>query len=199
MHTRGLALAGVLLASGLAVAGCARLEHPTAQPHPSVSIPPGEGDFSAAPSPSASPTPAHAAGGTCKLVDYGSVEAATGTRFEVAAASTAHGAASCALQVLYSDHPDLVLAVADTQADAKAFAKAEPDGANTIKGLGAAAYSRVLGPSGSAGPVVEIAWLGRHDKIVTMRYTYSSDVGTHTASGAVGKLVAYAKNVESRR
>lgn len=199
MRSRRLALAGVALAAGLAVAGCARLEHPTAVPTPSISMPPGEGQFQSAPSPSPSPTPAQAAGGTCKLVDYDSVEQATGTRFEVAAAGHADGASSCALQVLYADYPDLVLAVAGTKADAKAFAKAEPDGASTVSGLGSAAYSRVTAGSGDAGPAVEVGWLGKHHDIVTLRYTYPASASTETARAAVSKLVAYAKHLEARR
>lgn len=199
MRSRRLALAGAALAAGLAVAGCARLEHPTAVPTPSISMPPGQGEYQSAPSPSPSPTPAQAAGGTCKLVDYDSVEQATGTRFEVAAASEADGASSCALQVLYGDYPALVLAVAGTDADAKAFTKAEPDGSAKVSGLGSAAYSRVLGGSGDAGPAIEIGWLGKHKEIVTLRYTYPASASTETAQGAVSKLVAYAKHLEAHR
>lgn len=199
MRMSGLVLAGAVAAAGLAATGCAQLAHPTAKPQPTVSIPAGENEFESAPSPSPSPTPARAAGGACKLVDYDSVERATGTRFEVAAASTANGAHSCALQVLYSDHPDLVLAIADTDADAKAFKKAEPDGVDKVEGLGSAAFSRVLAAGDDAGPVVEVAWLGKHGQIVTLRYTNPSTVSAKTASGQVDNLIGYAKRVESRR
>jgi hypothetical protein len=201
-HSGVLAVAGALLVAGLAVSGCARLEHPTGggDPQPSGQAEPtGIGVFGAAPSPSASPTPAQAAGGTCRLLDYDSVEAATGTQFQVAAASSSSGAKTCALQVLYSDYPDLVLSVVGTKADAKAFGKAAPDDANTVQGLGSAAYSRVLGASDGAGPVIEVAWLGQHAQIVSLRYTYPRGTSASTASGAVSKLVTYARAIERKR
>ncbi|GAA3511256.1 hypothetical protein [Actinocatenispora rupis] len=195
-----LTAVGALLVAGLALTGCSRLEHPTGDPTPAGSAAPtGVGVFGAAPSPSASPTPAQQAGGTCKLLDYDSVEAATGTRFQVAAASTASGARTCALQVLYSDYPDLTLSVVDTKADAKAFGKAAPSDASTVKGLGSAAYSRVLGAGDGAGPVVEVTWLGQHKQIVSLRYTYPKGTSATTAGRSVSKLVRYAGSIEGKR
>jgi|GEM_PF-3339205 len=201
MRTRSVAIAGALLAGVAVLAGCDRLAHPTAN-DPSSSAPPapaGAGDFERAPSPSPSPTPARAAGGTCTLLDYASVARATGTQFEVAAASSSSGAKTCALQVLYSDYPDLVLSVVGTEADAKAFTAAAPDDSSSVSGLGSAAYSRVLAAGNGAGPAVEVAWLGKHKQIVTLRYTYPKDVGAHTASDHVGALTRYARSIEARR
>lgn len=200
-HSGVLAVAGALLVAGLAMSGCARLEHPTGgDPRPSGQAEPtGIGVFGAAPSPSASPTPAQAAGGTCRLLDYDSAETATGTEFQVAAASTSSGAKTCALQVLYSDYPDLVLSVVGTKADAKAFGKAAPDDADTVRGLGSAAYSRIIAADGDAGPAVEVAWLGQHAQIVSLRYTYPSNTPGSTARGAVSNLVTYAKAIERKR
>ena len=103
MRPRVLAMAGAALTISLAVTGCARLEHPTAVPEPSISIPPGQGEFQTAPSPSPVPTPAQAAGGTCKLIDYASVEQATGTTFEVAAASNADRMVLAFMDFLFCD------------------------------------------------------------------------------------------------
>lgn len=202
MRGRGVALpAGALVAAGLALAGCARIEHPTAAPAPSASVPAGTEVFGAAPSPSPSPTPARAAGGTCRLLDYDSAQHATGTRFEVAAASTKSGAKTCALQVLYSEHPDLVVSVVGTEADVKAFNASAPDGAHGVDDLGKAAYTQVHHrDSGSdAGPAVEVTWLSGKGDIVNLRYTYPADVGDNTAGRAVDKLVAYARRIEARR
>ncbi|MGA8116090.1 MAG: hypothetical protein WCA46_20720 [Actinocatenispora sp.] len=203
MRRRGgvLMAAGALAMSGLALSGCARLEHPTVAPAPSVSEPAGSQEFEAAPSPSPSPKPAKAAGGTCRMLDYDSAEKATGTRFEVAAASTSSGAQTCALQVLYSEHPDLVVSVVSTEADAKAFAKAAPDEAKKVDGIGKAAYSRVVDPDPDAGtgPAVEVAWLSGKGDIVTVRYTNSADVDLDTARGSVDRIVSYAKGLEAAR
>ncbi len=199
-HSGGVILStGVLLVAGLAATGCARVEHPTVAPQPSTSMPAGVGEFEAAPSPSPSPTPAQAAGGTCRLLDYDSIERITGTHFDVAAASTASGAHSCALQVLYSDHPDMVVSVVGTDADAKAFGKAAPDNSSTVKNLGSAAYSRVIAAGDGAGPMVEIGWLGKHSQIVTLRYTYAKDVSGDSAVGSVGRLIDYARSLEAKR
>jgi hypothetical protein len=200
MRTRHVALAGALLAGVAALSGCARLEHPTAnEPKTATPAPVGAGEFEKAPTPSASPTPPSKAGGTCTLLDYASVQAATGTEFQVAAASSNSGAKACALQVLYSDYPSLVLSVIGTQADAKAFDKAAPSDSDDVSKLGSAAYSRILAAGDGAGPAVEIAWLGKHQQIVTLRYTYPQDVGAHTARENVGKLTDYARTLEAKR
>lgn len=200
MRTRRMTLAGALLAGVAALSGCARLEHPTAnEPKTATPAPVGAGEFQKAPTPSASPTPPSKAGGTCTLLDYASVRAATGTEFQVAAASSNSGAKACALQVLYSDYPSLVLSVIGTHADAKAFGKAAPDDASDVSNLGSAGYSRILAAGDGAGPAVEIAWLGKHQQIVTLRYTYPKNVGAHTARDNLGDLVGYARKVEAKR
>jgi hypothetical protein len=191
--------AGALLATGVAVTGCARIEHPMADPQPSISVPAGVGDFQVAPSPSPAPTPAKAAGGLCTLLDYEAVARATGTQFEVAAASNSSGAQTCALQVLYSHYPDLVLSVADTKADSAAFMKAAPDGAESVRGLGKAAYVQVRAGGAGAGPAVQITWLGQKSQIVTIQYIFAKGTSFGTASKRVNSLISYATTLEARR
>jgi hypothetical protein len=159
----------------------------------------GYGVLQAAPTPSAQPTPASAAGGSCQLLDYGAVQQATGILFAVAASTTNGNAQSCALQGLYTDYPDLLLSVAPTKADAKTFGKAVPSTASTVSGLGQAAYSRPVGGDGAAGPGVEVDWLGKNAKLLTLRYTFPAGTAAATAKALTPKLVALAKAIETKR
>jgi hypothetical protein len=164
-----------------------------------ASGPAGYGVLEAAPTPSAQPTPAQAAGGSCQLLDYGAVEQATGTRFAVAASTASGSAQSCALQTLYSDYPDLLLSAAPTKADAKTFGKAAPDNASTVSGLGQAAYSRRIAAGDGAGPAVQVDWLGKNAKLLTLRYTFPPGTATATATAFTPKLIAVAKAIEAKR
>jgi hypothetical protein len=140
-----------------------------------------------------------AAGGSCQLLDYGAVEQATGTRFAVAASTASGSAQSCALQTLYSDYPDLLLSAAPTKADAKTFGKAAPDNASTVSGLGQAAYSRRIAAGDGAGPAVQVDWLGKNAKLLTLRYTFPPGTATATATAFTPKLIAVAKAIEAKR
>jgi hypothetical protein len=192
--------AGLLGAAALALSGCGQAGGTgggsgTATP----SEPAGYGVLQAAPTPSAQPTPAAAAGGSCQLLDYETVRQATGTQFAVAASTADGNAQSCALQGLYADYPDLVLSVAPTKADAKTFGKAAPTTASTVTGLGQAAYSRPLGADGAAGPGVEVDWLGKNAKLLTLSYTFPASTSPATAKALTAKLVALAKQIEAKR
>lgn len=202
-RVRPLGVAAGLLAGAAALAaltGCGQAGGTgggTAQATPSG--PAGYGALEAAPTPSAQPSPASAAGGSCQLLDYGTVRQATGTQFAVAASTADGDAQSCALQGIYTDYPNLVLSVAPTKADAKTFGKAAPDTASTVDGLGKAAYSRPVGADGTAGPGVEVDWLGKNAKLLTLRYTFPASTSTGTAKALTSNLVALAKTIEGQR
>ena len=198
---RSLGAAGLLAgAAALALAGCGQAGGTgggTGAATPSEQA--GYGALQAAPTPSAQPTPAAAAGGSCQLLDYATVQQATGTPFAVAASTADGNAQSCALQGIYADYPALVLSVTTTKADAKTFTKAAPDTAATVTGLGSAAYSRPVGADGAAGPGVEVDWLGRNAKLLALRYTFPAGTAPATAKALTPQLVALAKQIEAKR
>jgi hypothetical protein len=124
--------------------------------------------------------PAAAAGGACTLLTYDGVAAATGVRFDVAASTGTPGREQvCVLQRADAGLPDLTLTVLSTTADPESFGlDFQPKDAQTLPGIGRAAYSQVT-PSSQAGrPSAEIGWLGKK-KLYTL--TYTSSQGTSPA------------------
>ncbi len=187
----------------IVVAGCAGDDtRTTARPSPSV-----HAFLEKAPAPAAKPAPlaagrppAAAAGGACKLLNYGTVAVSTGTDFQVAAAGGSDGTQSCVLQVLYTPYPDLRLSLADTKADAKVYAKTVvPDGAATVAGLGKSGYRVVRGADSGTGPIAEVGWLGAGPRLAVLRYTTPRYTSAAEANRLATQLVALAKKIESAR
>ncbi len=175
----------------LALAGCG-----PAQSRATVVPSDTPGATSATPSPGP-PPPAAAAGGACKVLDYASVAAATGMRFEVAAAGGSGKAMSCVLQLIDARYPDLTLSAVPSKADARTYNNTvRPKGAKWLPGVGETAYSRTLAPVGAAGPAVEVGWLSHDGRLMSLRYTYPA--GAAAAPSLVSRLAALARQVDAR-
>jgi hypothetical protein len=134
--------------------------------------------------PLATQWPAAVSGGACQLLDYDGIADALGVRFDVAAASRQGDTYTCVVQNSKASRPDLALAVTKTTADAAIFRDTMvPKGAQSVKGLGKAAYQARV-----AGPGVEVGWLSGDNRLITLRFT-GQDL-------AAGKLLTLAKAVD---
>ncbi|MEV4622819.1 hypothetical protein AB0J74_29405 [Asanoa sp. NPDC049573] len=144
--------------------------------------------------------PAATAGGACVFFDYDAIEKAIGARFDVAAASQSAQTTTCVVQSDDADLPDLTLAISKTSADADVFkTDVMPDkGATAIKNLGLAAYQAPVAAAKDAGAGVEICWLTKDKRLMSLRFTGALDAPAPPKSFA-GKLVALAKEVETAK
>lgn len=141
--------------------------------------------------------PAAAGGGVCRMLDYPAVEKAIGTRFDVSA-STAQGKTNtCVLQSEQASRPDLALAVTPTTADSAVFTDEAPDGGESVKGLGKAAYRLTLAAGKDHGAGVEVCWLSSDGQMITLRYTLAAGEGKPAAEALAGKLVTLAKQIDA--
>jgi hypothetical protein len=180
----GLAVVAVLGATAGGVAGCA------AEGGPAGTFP--------RPVPVRTTYPAAAAGGACQLLDYAVIRKILGAQFDLAAASRSGGTSTCVVQAGGVSRPDLSLSVTKTTADATIYEKeAVPDGSTAVKGLGQAAYQIPVAPVKGAGAGVEVGWLSKDGRIMTLCYTLAAGKGTATAVKALPKLVALAKAVDA--
>ncbi|MFK3980399.1 hypothetical protein ACI2K4_08465 [Micromonospora sp. NPDC050397] len=141
--------------------------------------------------------PAAAAGGVCRLLDYPAIEKAVGTTFDVSAATTQGKTNTCVLQSEQASLPDLALAVTPTTADASVFGDEAPDGGQSVKGLGKAAYRVTLAPGKDHGAGVEVCWLSSDGQMISLRYTLPAGEGKPAADALAGKLVTLAKQVDA--
>jgi len=142
--------------------------------------------------------PAATAGGACVLFDYEAIKKAIGAEFDVAAASQSGQTTTCVVQSDQADLPDLTLTISKTSADADVFkSDVVPDeGATAIKGLGLAAYQVPVAAAKDAGAGLEICWLTKDKRLMSLRFTGALDAPAPPKALA-GKLVALAKQVET--
>jgi hypothetical protein len=147
-------------------------------------------------SPSASAPPAAAmAGGACLLLDYKVINAALGTRFDVAAAANKSGTYTCVVQG-NTTYPDLTLSITATTLTTTDFtANLKPSGSTTVAKLGKIGYSAEIKATGKTGPAMEIGWLSGNGRVIIMRYT--ADVGTAVASSVTDGMVSLARTVDA--
>lgn len=180
----GLAVVAVLGATAGGVAGCSS-EAPPAATFPR-------------PVPVRTTYPAAAAGGVCQLLDYAVIRKILGAQFDLAAASRSGATRTCVVQAGGVSRPDLSLSVTKTTADARIYRKeVVPDGSTTVKGLGQAAYQMPMAPVRGAGAGIEVGWLSKDGRIMTLCYTLAAGKGTTTAAKSLPKLVALAKAVDA--
>lgn len=141
--------------------------------------------------------PAAAAGPACQLIEYDTVAAHLGTRFDTAGGGRKDKTVSCALTQAGRDYPDLVLALTETSADEIIFrALVVPSGATALKGLGKIAYRLKIAATGKRGPGVEIGWLSDSERIMVVRYTFAPAPPEADVDALPGKLLALAKQIE---
>jgi hypothetical protein len=178
-------LAGVAFALAGSAAGCAT------EPEPA------QAEAKMRPAPVRTTWPASVAGGACRLLDYAAIEKAVGVRFDVAAARHQGKTETCVVQAEAQSLPDLSLAVTVTTADVQIFRdEVVPADSSAVKGLGAAAYKVTLAPTKSAGAVVEVGWLSKSKRLMTLRYTTAAGGDKKSATALTPKLVALAKQVD---
>jgi hypothetical protein len=142
--------------------------------------------------------PAKTAGGACVLFDYETIKKVIGAEFDVAAASQSGQTTTCVVQSEQASLPDLTLTISKTSADADIFkSDVIPDkGATAIKGLGLAAYQAPVAAAKDAGAGLEICWLTKDKRLMSLRFTGALDSPAPPKELA-GKLVTLAKQVET--
>lgn len=187
MRIRPLVLTGVALTLLGPAAGCAADRDPAPA-------------MAALPAPTPTDWPAAIAGGACGLLDYAIIEDAIGVRFDVAANHRAGKTDTCVVQAGQKSRPDLSLTVSPTTVDAEFFAdEVAPDGSSAVSGLGAAAYRSVTAPTKRAGAAVEVGWLSKSKRLMTLRFT-AAPGGTEKAATALApRLTALAKKVDKAK
>jgi hypothetical protein len=144
--------------------------------------------------------PAAQAGGACRILDYAVIKQTTGVQFTVAMATTHRSTQTCVLQAGAESRPDLTLSVTPTTADPGVFADSmAPAGAQSLRGLGKAAY-RITNPArGDHGASVEVGWLSADRRLISLRFTFAAGQERPAADAIAPKLLALAKKVEARR
>ncbi|MDQ1677605.1 MAG: hypothetical protein QOC93_2749 [Actinomycetota bacterium] len=143
-------------------------------------------------------SPASAAGGACRRLTFERVRRVLGVDFQVAAAGgTAATSQTCVLQQVADPDSDLVLTVTPAAGvTAAAFAGSYvPSGGVPLDGVGKAAYRVVVRAPGSAGPRVEIGWLSRSGRILTLAHTLAAGEDGHHTTQVVERLAALATEV----
>jgi hypothetical protein len=154
-------------------------------------------DRGAAADPGRSQWPAGAAGAVCQLLEYDTVAAELGVRFDTAGGGEKDGTATCALTQAGHDYPYLTLAMTPTKADEVIFvATVEPSGANRVKGLGLIAYRLNIAATGKSGPALEIGWLSKKERLMIVRYGFAPGADRDTLNLFYPKLLALAKRAE---
>lgn len=186
-------VAALSVAGLLASAGCGTTPQNSADDRPSATAS-GSGSSPVA-QPSDTRAPVAKAGRLCKLLSHSKVDAALEVSFDVAAANK--GGTSCVLQVRGHAYPDLMLTSSAAKVDAKLFnEKLTPDGSESVKGLGKAAYRVTGGAEGKAGPSAEVGWLVS-GKIFVLRYTFEKGASEGQATTMTAKLVTLAKQLKT--
>ncbi|MEV0717088.1 hypothetical protein [Asanoa sp. NPDC050611] len=144
--------------------------------------------------------PAATAGGACVYFDYATIEKAIGVRFAISAASQSGQTTTCVVQPVQADLPDLALTISKTTADAEIFkSDVVPDkGATTVKGLGLAAYQSPVAATKTTGPGLEVCWLTKDKRLMSLRFTGVPDSPAPPKSFGP-QLVALAKHVEAAK
>ncbi|MEV4532364.1 hypothetical protein AB0J82_00870 [Asanoa sp. NPDC049518] len=157
------------------------------EPAPVQTLPPARADF-----------PAATAGGACVYFDYEAIEKAIGVRFGISAASRSGQTNTCVVQPEEGELPDLALTITKTTADAAVFKEdVVPDkGATAVKGLGLAAYQAPFAATEKAGPGLELCWLTKDKRLMSLRFTDLLDAPA-PAKELATQMVALAKHVES--
>lgn len=131
------------------------------------------------------------------MLDYAAIEAALKVRFDVAAASQQGKTITCVVRHSEASHPDLVLAVSPTTVDASVFRTAVvPSKAQTVSGLGKAAYQARIAGGKADGPAVEVGWLSADKRLLSLRFTLAPGANAAEADALAAPLVDLAKKVD---
>lgn len=144
-----------------------------------------------------STAPAAAAGGACRLLDFGIVNTKLGLDLSVAAAAAQENSFTCVLQANGAGYPDLVLSVSTTTIGPDTFAAiVQPKNAVPVPGLGAAGYQMPTPAVNNAGPGVEVGWLAGNKRIIELSLRLAPGAGDDKATEVMPKLVELAKLID---
>ena len=150
--------------------------------------------------PVATEWPASVSGGACQLLDYAAIEAALKVRFDVAAASQQGKTKTCVLRHQQASHPELTLAVSATTADASVFkSTVMPSKAESVSGLGKAAYQARIAAGKADGPGVEVGWLSGNKRLLSLRLIFPPEADAAEADAVATPLVQFAKTIEKAK
>jgi hypothetical protein len=143
------------------------------------------------------PLPAAAAGGACRLINYDTVAAKLGTRFDTAGSALDGETYTCALTAGERAYPDLVFAVTASHADAVIFtATLTPSGATPVTDLGTVGYRIRRGGSAAGGPQCEVGWLSANSRLMLVRFTFPPRTPDEQADALLPRLVDLARALD---
>lgn len=123
------------------------------------------------------PQPASLAGGACLLLDYGTINKALGTDFDVAASAEKSDSFTCVVQSSTASLPDLTLSITATDLTVSDFkSDVVPDKSTKVSGIGKIGYEIEHPASGGNGATIEVGWLSGNGRLIVMTYGYPPDV-----------------------
>ena len=142
------------------------------------------------------------AGGACTLIDSAKLNEITGEDFRFASGGPtedteeedAPDLATCAVQTAEGAYPDLTLFVTGTEASAEVYSDELNDNAESIDGLGEAAYWIVHTEDTGAGPALEMGWYDGGD-VFEMRYTAPEGTDAQLVQDLVGGFTELAVGI----
>jgi hypothetical protein len=141
-------------------------------------------------------------GRACQAVEFDTVEAALGVRFDTSAPALVEETYSCALTRADAPLPDLTFTMSGTTADEVIFtAVLTPSLATAVPELGRIAYQVTLPPGTAAdgtptGPALEIGWLSAVPRLMLLRYTWPPNATDAEVAALAPRLVELARGIE---
>ena len=143
-------------------------------------------------------------GRACQAVEFDTVEAALGIRFDTSSPAHVDQTWSCVLSRDGESFPDLTVVLSATSVDELIFrASVWPSGATAIDGLGRSAYQVTLPPTEGqdgalSGPVLKIGWLSASPQAMVLRYTWPADATPEEITALTTKLIDLARGIEQQ-
>jgi hypothetical protein len=141
-------------------------------------------------------------GRACQAVEFDTVEAVLGIRFDTSAPAAVEETYSCVLTRSDAPLPDLTFTMSATTADELIFtAIVTPSLATSVPDLGRIAYQVTLPPGTAAdgtptGPALEIGWLSAAPRLMLMRYTWPPNATDADVAELAPRLVELAQGIE---
>jgi hypothetical protein len=141
--------------------------------------------------------PLGAAGRACQFLNYDTVAATLGVRFDIAGGASKDEIYTCALTRTDTEFPDLTLAVTETEADEVIFtATMIPSGGTRVADLGRIAYRVGFPAARGGGPGIEVGWLSTYGRLMIIRYTFPAGATSAQVNELTPKVITLAKRIE---
>jgi hypothetical protein len=143
-------------------------------------------------------------GRACQAIEFDTVEAALGVRFETSSAARVDQTWSCVLGLPDRSFPDLTVTLSETSANEVIIrASSWPSGATTVDGLGRIAYQLALPPSigqdgAPSGPGLRIGWLSAAPQLMMLRFTWPADATAEQIAALTPALLDLARGIEQQ-